>query len=166
MENFQNFDPAILNDAGLLRQAVFNIADLPPDVAASLHDSGEQPQPWKQLILIGHAGRKMWEAVKASGMESQDPIDDFTVRTVQQWFAARQPNNRYDIVYPGTRPVGLQSLGSFTTSFKRIYGKTPTEHRESFPPAAALAIVPACVVRAYGRPQNRTFREDRAETPT
>lgn len=62
--------------------------------------------------------------------------------------------------------VGLQSLGSFTTSFKRIYGRTPTEYRAAFPPAAARAVVPACIVRAYGRPQHRTFREDRAPTPT
>lgn len=62
--------------------------------------------------------------------------------------------------------VGLQSLGSFTASFKRIYGKTPTEYRAAFPPAAAMAVVPACVVRAYGRPQNRTFREDRARSAT
>jgi AraC-like DNA-binding protein len=62
--------------------------------------------------------------------------------------------------------VGLQSLGSFTTSFKRIYGRTPTEYRASFPPAAAMAVVPGCVVRAYGRPRNRTFREDSAATST
>lgn len=58
--------------------------------------------------------------------------------------------------------VGLQGIGSFTTSFKRTYGKTPTEYRASFPPAASKAMVPGCVVRAYGRPQHRTFREDRA----
>jgi AraC-like DNA-binding protein len=62
--------------------------------------------------------------------------------------------------------VGLQSVGSFTTSFKRTYGKTPTAYRDSFPPASALAMVPACVARAYGRPQHRTFREDRAEAST
>jgi AraC-like DNA-binding protein len=61
--------------------------------------------------------------------------------------------------------VGLQSLGSFTTSFKRTYGKTPTEYRDSFPPASALAVVPGCVVRTYGRPQHRTFREDTARSP-
>ena len=32
----------------------------------------------------------------------------------------------------------------------------------TFPPAAEQALVPACVVRAYGRPQHRTFREDSA----
>ena len=56
--------------------------------------------------------------------------------------------------------VGLQSLGSFTTSFTRTYGMSPTAYRDAFPPASAHAIVPACVVRVYGRPQRRTFRED------
>jgi AraC-like DNA-binding protein len=58
--------------------------------------------------------------------------------------------------------VGLQSVGSFTTSFKRTYGITPTAYRAAFPPAAANARVPACVVRFYGRPQHRTFGEDSA----
>lgn len=57
--------------------------------------------------------------------------------------------------------VGLTSVGSFTTSFKRNFGRTPTEYRASFPPAAAFAVLPGCVVRAYARPQKRTFREDR-----
>lgn len=56
--------------------------------------------------------------------------------------------------------VGLQSVGSFTTSFKRSYGKTPAEYRAALPPAAAFAVVPACMVRVFGRPQHRTFRED------
>jgi AraC-like DNA-binding protein len=56
--------------------------------------------------------------------------------------------------------VGLRGLGSFTTSFKRTYGMTPTAYRGAFPPAASQAVVPACVARVYGRPQHRTFRED------
>jgi AraC-like DNA-binding protein len=56
--------------------------------------------------------------------------------------------------------VGLQSVGSFTTSFTRAYGKTPTAYRASFPPASQHARIPSCVLRAYGRPQHRTFRED------
>jgi AraC-like DNA-binding protein len=58
--------------------------------------------------------------------------------------------------------VGLRSVGSFTTSFTRTYGVSPTAYRAGFPPASAHALVPACVVRAYGRPQHRTFREDSA----
>jgi AraC-like DNA-binding protein len=56
--------------------------------------------------------------------------------------------------------VGLQSVGSFTTSFTRTYAMPPTAYRESFPPASAHALVPTCVLRAYGRPQRSTFRED------
>jgi AraC-like DNA-binding protein len=58
--------------------------------------------------------------------------------------------------------VGLASVGSFTTSFKRTFGMTPTAYRESFPPPATRALVPGCIVRAYARPQVRTFREDSA----
>jgi transcriptional regulator GlxA family with amidase domain len=56
--------------------------------------------------------------------------------------------------------VGLRSVGSFTTSFTRTYGASPLAYRELFPPAADSALVPACMVRAFGRPQRRTFRED------
>lgn len=57
--------------------------------------------------------------------------------------------------------VGLQSVGSFTSSFTRHFGKSPTAYRASFPPAAAWAVVPACVLRAYGRPRLvSTFGED------
>jgi AraC-like DNA-binding protein len=57
--------------------------------------------------------------------------------------------------------VGLSSLGSFTTSFTRTYGLSPAAYRAAAPPAASRAMVPACVLRAYGRPQHRTFREDK-----
>jgi AraC-like DNA-binding protein len=58
--------------------------------------------------------------------------------------------------------VGLTSVGSFTTSFTRLLGKSPVAYRMSFPPAAMFARIPACVVHAYSRPQHRTFREDAA----
>ena len=61
--------------------------------------------------------------------------------------------------------VGLSSVGSFTTSFKRTYGVSPRNYRAAFPAAAAHALVPACVVRVYGRPQSSTFREDSASAP-
>src|ERR1700754_1276680 len=52
--------------------------------------------------------------------------------------------------------VGLTSLGSFTTSFKRMFDATPKQYRARFPPPAARVVVPSCVVRAYGRPRHRT----------
>lgn len=60
--------------------------------------------------------------------------------------------------------VGWTSVGSFTTSFTRMFGRSPTAYREAFPPAAHHARVPACMVRKFGRPQHRTFREDSRST--
>jgi len=66
--------------------------------------------------------------------------------------------------------IGLQSLGSFTTSFTRTFGMSPAAYRAAHPPASAHMVVPGCVVRVYGRPlirrasprapNGRTFRED------
>ena len=49
--------------------------------------------------------------------------------------------------------VGLRSVGSFTTSFGRMFGVSPTAYRATHPPAVDRARVPTCVVRAWGRPQ-------------
>ncbi|OIJ68835.1 helix-turn-helix transcriptional regulator [Streptomyces mangrovisoli] len=59
--------------------------------------------------------------------------------------------------------VGAQSIGSFTTSFRRMYGTTPRAYRAAHPPAARNVRIPRCVAMAYGRPRNRTFREDTGE---
>jgi transcriptional regulator GlxA family with amidase domain len=61
--------------------------------------------------------------------------------------------------------VGLQSVGSFTSSFTRAYGVPPNGYRLGFPPPADMALIPACVLRAYGRPQRRTFEEDSPTPP-
>ena len=49
--------------------------------------------------------------------------------------------------------VGLRSVGSFTTSFGRMFGLSPTAYRATHPPAVDRARVPTCVIRAWGRPQ-------------
>ena len=48
--------------------------------------------------------------------------------------------------------VGLKSVGSFTTSFGRAFGRSPTAYRATYPPAATRVRVPSCVRQAYARP--------------
>jgi transcriptional regulator GlxA family with amidase domain len=60
--------------------------------------------------------------------------------------------------------VGLKSVGSFTTSFTRTYGASPTVYRATFPPASDQARIPTCVVRFFGRPKHSTVREDNRPT--
>jgi AraC-like DNA-binding protein len=57
--------------------------------------------------------------------------------------------------------VGLQSVGSFTSSFTRTYEMSPTAYRAAHPPAVSHAIIPTCVWRAYGRPHRSTNGEDK-----
>lgn len=98
---------ADLNAAGLNRQHVFDLDDLPPEISAPLNVQTHE----RQLILIGHGGRQLWNRIQSAGMNGPDPIDDYTTRSVQHWFAARSPHTRYRILYPGTGPIGLQALG-------------------------------------------------------
>ena len=55
--------------------------------------------------------------------------------------------------------VGLRSVGSFTTSFRRVYGMSPTTYRAADPPQER-ARIPTCVLQAYARPHSSSFRED------
>lgn len=98
----QRFHSTPLDQAGLNLQAVFDLAEFP---------SLAGDEAFRQLILIGHGGRRLWEAVEASGLASDHPIDDFTVRTLTDWFAAHYPDQRYRFLFPGEAPIGLQALG-------------------------------------------------------
>jgi AraC-like DNA-binding protein len=60
--------------------------------------------------------------------------------------------------------VGLRSVGSFTTSFGRTFGCTPTAYRAAYPPATYRARIPTCVLQAWARPRSSSFREDRSGT--
>jgi len=100
-------DYSALNDAGLNLHAVFAIEQLP----AELRDTLGPENKYRQLILIGSCGRKLWATIKTEGIASADPVDDFSVRRVEAWFATQAAGTRHEIVYPGKRAVGLQSLG-------------------------------------------------------
>jgi AraC-like DNA-binding protein len=55
--------------------------------------------------------------------------------------------------------VGLRSVGSFTTSFGRLFGMSPTAYRAAHPPAATQARVPTCVLLAWTRPQTAVLEK-------
>ena len=61
--------------------------------------------------------------------------------------------------------VGLRSIGSFTTSFGRVYGMSPTAYRDAHTPAATRVRIPTCVQQAYARPAAGTFGEDKETEP-
>ena len=58
--------------------------------------------------------------------------------------------------------VGLRSVGSFTTSFGRAYGMSPTAYRAAHAPALTRARIPTCVLQAYGRPRSARLEKTAA----
>jgi AraC-like DNA-binding protein len=56
--------------------------------------------------------------------------------------------------------VGLRSVGSFTTSFRRAFGRPPAAYRAAFPAAARRITIPTCMFLRWGRPDGSSFRED------
>lgn len=101
---------AVLNEAGLNLQAVFNLDDLPGDMAADLRRRFDPARRYRQLVLIGHGGKTLWASLQASGVVSENPIDDFSVQTVERWLAG-QGVGHHEVIYPGAQAVGLQTLG-------------------------------------------------------
>lgn len=91
-----------LDTAGLNRQHVFEFTELPPEIRARL------PGGYRQLILIGHGGRRLWEALQTSRPPGPDPIDQYTVNTLAHWL----DGTRHTLLYPGEQPIGLQALGA------------------------------------------------------
>lgn len=107
---------ALLDEAGLNRQHAFDVEQLPDDVRAPLGLQAHE----RQLILLAHAGRRLWERVQAAGAAGEHPIDDYSVDIARRWLAGATPGARHRIVYPKGQPgglpprqhVGLQRLGS------------------------------------------------------
>ncbi len=98
--------------AGLDLQAVFDLAALPDDLAAPLLEAAGGAGAWRQLILLGHGGRTLWQRVQAAGLDSPHPIDDYSRAVFVAWMAAELPEATYRLLYPGDAPIGLQRLGA------------------------------------------------------
>ena len=105
------FPAATLASAGLNRYAILALDSLPADIVDSLQGITGDLSNFRQLILIGHGGRALWEGVQAANIRSADPIDDYTVKTIAHCFAAELPETAYQLIYPSQHPIGLQRLG-------------------------------------------------------
>ena len=104
-------DFSALDAVGLNLHAVFALDQLPDALRDALHNECDPARRYSQLILIGNGGRALWQTIQREGGHSADPIDDFSVREVRRWLAAQASGLNYEIVYPGERLIGLQSLG-------------------------------------------------------
>jgi AraC-like DNA-binding protein len=62
--------------------------------------------------------------------------------------------------------VGFASVGSFTTTFRRLVGVSPTAYRRANGGPSPADRIPLCFAMAWARPrQEGAFREDGAARP-
>lgn len=96
---------------GLNLQAVLPLDRLPEKVLADLQAAVTDMSDYRQLLLLGHGGRRLWQAMTEAEFVSENRIDDYTTECIQQWFAEHHPDSRYSLLCPGQHIVPLQSLG-------------------------------------------------------
>ncbi len=100
-----------LNEKGLNIQAVININNIPAKLLSTINNSVTNTDQFKQLIILGHLGKLLWEKVNASTSGSDNPIDDYASLIVNNLFSQYYPDNHFEIAYPGSEVIGLQQLG-------------------------------------------------------
>ncbi len=105
------FKPQFLTKRGLNLHCIFNIHELPASIIASLEAIHPALASYRQLILIGHGGRTLWESLQRHPQTSSNPVDDFTIDTLDQWRSTHYADNRFAILYPPHQSIDLQALG-------------------------------------------------------
>ncbi|MBR7801346.1 hypothetical protein [Undibacterium fentianense] len=120
---FESISSELLRNAGLNCHAVFQVSDLPSDVYQTLLAACPSVDQFQHLILIAHAGRRFWQALKEKNkqcvgglLDAQNPlhlhpVDTFSIDVVRQYFAQDWPHSAYEIVYPSLHRISLQKLG-------------------------------------------------------
>ncbi len=92
-----------LTDRGFLLQGV-----LSPAGAASLIPAAALDYP--QLLVLAHAGGRIWEHIYPPDPGRADPLDDFSVAEGHAWMDRLECSD-YEVLYPGDARVDLRGLG-------------------------------------------------------
>jgi epoxyqueuosine reductase len=109
-----NLDEGIrfLAKGGLNLVAVLDGAALPGQTKQLIVRSRIPLNDYKRLMVIGHGGRRLWEALEARGTMCADPVDDYSVSLTGQFIRDYLGSPAVFWLYPNTKYlVPLQQLG-------------------------------------------------------
>jgi|GEM_PF-79743 len=105
-----------LAEHGLNLFAVFDCATLPQPIYNAFATDGIPLEPYSRLVLFGNGGGHLWEALKSStmgrGIDSADPVDDFSQKLTEHFICHYLPAAQTHIFYPGPSSVSLMQLGA------------------------------------------------------
>lgn len=101
-----------LAEGGLNLFAVLDCAALPRAVVTMLAGSAVPLADYRRLVLVGHGGRRMWEAMQERGMQTADPIDHYSMSLTRQFIRDYLDDAPVLWLYPGSETIiPLQQLG-------------------------------------------------------
>lgn len=112
--NHTDFNQHFFDDKGLNIHAIINLKNVPTSILQTLQGSGIDTHNYCQLILLGHLGKKLWQKVSADNGVTNNPIDDYTLKSIYKYFENYHTATDYEIVYPGESVIGLQQLGEYS----------------------------------------------------
>jgi len=93
--------------------AVLDCADLPQRAAQLMLDSAVPLAEYRRLVLVGHGGRRMWQALQERGMDTADPVDEYSATLTRQFIHDYLDGAPAHWLYPDTDYIiPLQQLGA------------------------------------------------------
>lgn len=100
-----------LNDKGLNLVGVLDIPTLPDSIREPLLAADLPLQEFSRLVVVGHAGQRMWQVLAPERGNSMDPVDDFSKRH-SSYFAENYLNDAsWQLLYPADLFFPLNELG-------------------------------------------------------
>jgi hypothetical protein len=100
-----------LAEQGLNLFAILDCATLPDETVQALVSEDIPVHDYTRLVLVGHGGRRLWQALAAFGMKTADPVDHFSLTMIRQFIDDYLGAPPVLILYPSGYTIPLQKLG-------------------------------------------------------
>jgi len=102
-----------LADMGLNLFGVIDVAELPGSIVAAVGNAGINLTKFQRLVLLGHAGKRLWQAIAENGWIEPDPIDTFSVLVARQFIGEYLKSPAWELLYPTSLNISLMDLGEY-----------------------------------------------------
>lgn len=101
-----------LAEQGLNLFATLPCEEFPNEIRQALLTEDIPLQVYRSLVLIGHGGRRLWQALTAFGMQTSDPVDHFSLVMARRFIDEFLDSPPVLMLYPAGYTIPLQQLGA------------------------------------------------------
>lgn len=102
-----------LAQGGLNVLSVASTKNFPPGLMAMFKKERVLLERFSRLVVVAHGGRQLWAALRAKGMESDDPVDLYSSRLIEEFQHNCLNHAEVYRLYPSSRVFPIQQLARF-----------------------------------------------------